>query len=167
MVNYIIDIIGGVYMYKNNEKGFSLIELLAVIVILGLLVAIAIPLVSRQLNKFREDYYSKLETSIKTAAQDYVSDKRYIKPTKLLHPLIVKVETLEDEKYIDEVKDYLGNSCDNNATSYSYVIVVKTGEKTYDYQTCLKCSEDDYFTDTSGEDENDYCNPNWLNIEED
>ena len=58
---------------------------------------------------------------------------------------------MEDDKYIDEVKDYLGNYCDSSDTSYSYVVIVKTGEKTYDYQTCLKCSNDEYSTDTSGE----------------
>ena len=152
-------------MNKNNKKGFSVIELLAVIVIVGLLVAIAIPVVNKQLNNFRHNYYSKLEESIKTAGQDYVSDKRFSKPTKLLYSRIVKVSDLEDEMYIDEVKDYLGNYCDSSDTSYSYVVIVKTGEKTYDYQTCLKCSNDEYATDTSGE-EHDYCNPAWLDSED-
>ena len=152
-------------MYKNNKKGFSVIELLAVIVIVGLLVAIAIPVVNKQLNNFRESYYSKLENSIKSASQDYIADKRFAKPTKLLHSRIINVSDLEDEKYIDEVKDYLGNYCDSSDESYSYVVVVKTGEKTYDYQTCLKCSNDEYATDTSGE-ENDYCNPAWLNTDD-
>ena len=151
-------------MFKNNKKGFSVIELLAVIVILGLLIAIAIPVVNKQLNNFRDSYYRKLEASIKSAGQDYVSDKRFAKPTKLLHSRVVKVDTLEDEKYIDEVKDYLGNYCDSSDTSYSYVLIVKTGEKTYDYQTCLKCSDDEYLTDTSDE-EHDYCNSAWLDTE--
>ena len=151
-------------MNKNSKKGFSVIELLAVIVIVGLLIAIAVPVVNKQLNNFRNNYYSKLEDSIKSAGQDYVSEKRFAKPTKLLHSRIIKVSELEDEKYIDEVKDYLGNYCDSSDTSYSYVVIVKTGEKTYDYQTCLKCSEDEYATDTSGE-ENDYCNAAWLDSE--
>lgn len=37
---------------KKNNKGFTLIELLAVIVILGLLMAIAIPSVTRYITQF-------------------------------------------------------------------------------------------------------------------
>ena len=66
-------------MNKNSKKGFSVIELLAVIVIVGLLIAIAVPVVNKQLNNFRNNYYSKLEDSIKSAGQDYVSEKRFAK----------------------------------------------------------------------------------------
>ena len=58
MILYKIGILGGVCMNKNNKKGFSVIELLAVIVIVGLLVAIAVPVVNKQLNNFRHYYYS-------------------------------------------------------------------------------------------------------------
>ncbi len=39
---------------KNKEKGFTLIELLAVIVILGLLMAIAIPSVTKYITESRK-----------------------------------------------------------------------------------------------------------------
>ena len=41
-------------MKKMNKKGFTLIELLAVIVILGLLMAIAIPSVTKYINESRK-----------------------------------------------------------------------------------------------------------------
>ena len=39
---------------KKNKKGFTLIELLAVIVILGILMLVAIPSVTRFINQSRE-----------------------------------------------------------------------------------------------------------------
>lgn len=42
---------------KNNKKGFTLIELLAVIVILGVLLAIAIPSVSKYISSSKKGTY--------------------------------------------------------------------------------------------------------------
>ena len=146
---------------KMNRKAYTLIEILAAVVILGILLLIAVPAINKQLNKFRDEYYEKLEKSVKSAGQDYIAEKRYAKPNQLLYSKVVKVEDLEQDGFIDEVKDYLGEKCDTTDTSYSYVVVVKTGEKKYQYRSCLKCSEDDYFTDTTGE-ANDLCNEAWL-----
>ena len=41
----------------RNEKGFTLIELLAVIVILGILMFVAIPMVTRYINNSRKDTF--------------------------------------------------------------------------------------------------------------
>ena len=48
----------------------------------------------------------------------------------LLYKMCYKSE-IEGEGFIEEVKDYLGEKCDSTDTSYSYVIVVKMGEKKY------------------------------------
>ena len=45
-------------MKKTNKKGFTLIELLAVIVILALLVAVAIPAVTKYLNTARKGVFA-------------------------------------------------------------------------------------------------------------
>ena len=41
----------------KNKKGFTLIELLAVIIILGVIMLIAIPSVTRYINESRKDTY--------------------------------------------------------------------------------------------------------------
>ena len=62
---------------KLNRKGFSLIEMLAVVVILGLLLAFMIPNVAQLIEKNKNDSYDKLKDNIVIAAKNYVSDNRY------------------------------------------------------------------------------------------
>ncbi|QGG54215.1 MULTISPECIES: prepilin-type N-terminal cleavage/methylation domain-containing protein [Paenibacillus] len=57
---------------KKDEKGFTLIELLAVIVILGIIAAIAIPVISNIMNKSRD------KSDIATAQQIYDAARMYV-----------------------------------------------------------------------------------------
>ena len=59
-------------MKKNNNKGFTLAELLIVVAIIAVLVAIAIPIFTNQLEKAREatdiadarDFYAEIATAL-------------------------------------------------------------------------------------------------------
>ena len=62
---------------KLNNKGFTLIEVLAVIVILSILMAIMVPSVGNIMKKNKADNYQNLEDSIISAAKIYISDNRY------------------------------------------------------------------------------------------
>lgn len=64
-------------MLKINNKGFTLVEMLAVIVILGVLSAIMVPTVTTLIAKNKEDNYDNLEKSILSAAKVFISDYRY------------------------------------------------------------------------------------------
>ena len=55
---------------RKNEKGFTLIELLAVIVILGILMIIAIPAVTKYIERSRKDAYAD-------TAKAYINSARY------------------------------------------------------------------------------------------
>lgn len=65
-------------MKKNNKKGFTLAELLIVVAIIAVLVAIAIPIFTTQLEKSREatdaanirDYYAEIATVLVTGELD-------------------------------------------------------------------------------------------------
>lgn len=156
----------------KNKKGFTMIEMLAVVIILALLLAIAVPAVSKQLGGFRVDYYDSLETSVLTSGEDYFLDKKFSRPSELLNSNVVTVEELVNSGYLDEeVIDYGGSSCDANN---SYVVIVKVGVNKYEYATCLECSGDGYSTinsdkykeeikkrKDSGEYIKDYCNVVW------
>lgn len=66
---------------KNNRKGFTLAELLAVVAIIGILVAVSIPIFTKQLNKAREAADIANERAARTAAiADFYSNGYEIKP---------------------------------------------------------------------------------------
>ena len=58
-----------------NKKGFTLVEVLAVILILGLLVTIVYPIVVETINSSKEKAYNSEIEIIKKAAKVYALDK--------------------------------------------------------------------------------------------
>lgn len=57
------------------KKGFTLVEMLAVIVVLGLLALIAIPTVLNKIKSTKEDLYDNQIEMIKSGATNYVTDQ--------------------------------------------------------------------------------------------
>lgn len=62
---------------KNRNRGFTLIELLAVVVILGVIMAIAIPLVSGYIDSSKKESYIKTAQAYARAAQSEVNSEKY------------------------------------------------------------------------------------------
>lgn len=62
---------------KLNNKGFTLIEILAVVIILSIITAIMVPSVNYLIDKNKEDNYKQLEKNILNATKIYLSDNRY------------------------------------------------------------------------------------------
>ena len=149
---------------KLNRKGFTLVEVLAVIVILGIIIAIMIPNVNKLINSFKDDNYKNLKRTITVAARSYISDNRYdieieglpcqtnsetkfiikIDNLKLENKSKIPIETLIDKNYIKEKNGKITNPINNKelniANSY---ILVKYSCKTKDYVYTL---EDSYLT---------------------
>ena len=64
-------------MMKLNYKGFTLVELLAVIAIMGMLAVIMVPTISGVIEENKTNNSENLTNSIKSSARAYISDNRY------------------------------------------------------------------------------------------
>ena len=71
--------------YMKSNKGFSMIELLAAVTILGILSIIAIGSVQRILDKSEEEYYNEQENGMSMAAQSYYQNNRNRLPKSIGH----------------------------------------------------------------------------------
>lgn len=115
---------------KINKKGFTLTEILAVIAILGVILAIAVPSYNSLSKKFEKEYYEKLEGSILAAAKSYYKENAESRPAELLYSNVVTFSELIDNKNIDDIKGYKSNS-----DLKGRIIIVKKAED-YDYKMC-------------------------------
>ncbi len=127
----------------KKEKGFTLIEVLVAIVILGIISSIALVTVQSVLRNGRNKYYKSLREMIIAAAKDYYSEHKNELPVEIDDSSFVTVKKLEDEDYLDKVKDANGRSCNTgDARDNNGVTVVKISAKEYDYILDLSCPAD-------------------------
>lgn len=157
---------------KINKKGFTLTEILAVIAILGVILAIAVPSYNSLSKKFEKAYYEKLEGSVLAAAKSYYKENAESRPAELLYSSVVTFSELIDNKNIDDIKGYKSES-----NLKGRIIIVKKLED-YDYKMCYLApnTEDEKNASTTLTDKNlleklgtneptntNNCDPNWLN----
>lgn len=79
----------------KDQKGLTLIELLAVIVILGIIAAIAVPSIGGLINKTKEDAKVAEAVQIVNAAKLYITT----------NPSAKKLKHSDLESYLEKVKD--------------------------------------------------------------
>ena len=60
-----------------NKKGFTLVELVATIALLGIIAIISFVSINGVINQSKVDNCKSLVGNIKSAAKEYVSDNRY------------------------------------------------------------------------------------------
>ena len=66
----------------KNNKGFTLVELLAMLVVLGILIGISVPNITGILNQQRETAFIEEASKLLSTAQMMVSTKREVKRPK-------------------------------------------------------------------------------------
>lgn len=130
----------------KKQNGFTMVELLATIVLIVLLALIVIPSVSSIIDKVRNQYYKTLEDNVELAGRDYFSANRSSRPTALGTTSVVALQKLTDDKYIEDVVSSKGKSCSGRVIAY------RNNKNKMEYQACLIC-EDEYETN------HEYCEP--------
>ena len=84
-----------------NKKGFTLVELLATIVIIGIISAIAMVSVDKIIDNSQINECESILLSIKSAAKEYASDKRFEITSKVeFESKPIQVQKLIQEGYL-------------------------------------------------------------------
>ncbi|HIS37956.1 MAG TPA: type II secretion system protein [Candidatus Onthousia faecavium] len=127
-----------------NKKGFTMVELMAVIIILGILMSLAYMGVTQYLERARDATYEDFEENIRTGATNYLIDHTGYIP-EVGESIVIDVSKLICEGYVEELQDphspTKGGTCNLN----SYAIVTREEDTSSNmmitYEACLSCSE--------------------------
>ena len=128
---------------KKKNKGFTMVELLAVITIMGILTALAVPAVVKHIAKSRNTSFDTMLKSTYEAAENYMMDNNI-----LLHsgdpdyPILIK--DLVDNQYLEALIDPVGNGgrCDTNTNSkvlVAYDSATAGGLVNYKFKVKIVC----------------------------
>ena len=113
-----------------KNKGFTLVELLAVIVIISLLSGLAIIGFKSFYSSAEDRYYNALESNILLAGNDYFEDHRGELPVGNDYSE-VSLASLIDAKYMEPITDTNGNEC-REGSVFAYRVNNKIK-----YETCI------------------------------
>lgn len=98
----------------KNQKGFTLIEVIATVTILGIIMAVAVPAVYRYLTKSKTTAYDTMEKSAYSAAKNYMIE----------HSVRLEKTTTAEEKSII-------NNCKNKTSKCKEISIAELVENDY------------------------------------
>ena len=129
-------------MKKINRQGFTLIEIITTVIILGVIMTVAVIAVNRYIERAKDSTYNSYVNNIEVAAEnhmiDCVSGKSDCDIPESGYSKRLTVESLIEAGYSEKLKDpdKEGTFCTG------YVLVTNEGASIPDlkYKGCLKCS---------------------------
>lgn len=120
------------------KKGFTLVELLAVIIILGLLTIIAIPSIIGILNNEKENISDSMKNVIINASSLYIEDNSGVYPKVNNNVYCIKLESLvNDNRLSKPLKDPVTNK-EIDLNKYIKVSIIND---LYNYDIVDICTE--------------------------
>lgn len=118
----------------NSKKAFTLVELLAVITIIGVLALIALPTIEKITKENQQKVYQQQLDNIVLSLKSWASDNKEFLPENENENLTVTLGNLKSEGYIEyDVKNTLTNKCFDN----SMALIITKVKKNYDYSIDL------------------------------
>ena len=130
----------------KNRKGFTMIELLATVTILGILMTITIGYAMRLIDKSKNDSMEQQARLVTTAAESYFQAHREQLPRLVGQTTKIPISTLLETNYLKkEIKNAKGESC----MEKSFITAYKDSRTKYTYKAYLYCGNDTVPSTTS------------------
>lgn len=118
-----------------NEDGLTLVELLAVIIVLGLILSIVVPRVLSTITDSKIDVYKTKEKQLKKAASDYTLYNNTIMPQTIGTSINIQLSDLVEGKFVTQIRDL-----DDDTVCSGYVQITKSNANNFSYTPCIFCS---------------------------
>lgn len=107
------------------KRGFTLVELLGIIVVLGVIATIVTPVIQKTLSENKDSVYNSLMEQIKGDAKDYLSVNSKLLPENENDSIQVKIGDIKKSGLIQI--SIRNPKTDNIISNESYVTVTKKG----------------------------------------
>lgn len=131
------------------KKGFTLVELLAVIIIIGVVALIAVPAVMENIKESREQLYTVQVQNIELAAKKWATDSIDELDTQYLNSSFVSVKMLQDLGYLpkEELHNPVTDETMAGCVEISYDFTGKTYSYNYDDENadCIEQDKSGYY----------------------
>ena len=115
----------------NEKKGFTLVEVLSIIVLLGLVALLAFPSVDRYLKDARQKAYNTQINNIALSAENWGVDNKLLLPKGEGETMEITLGFLIDEGYVDFD---IVNPITKKTLSKELVILIKKTGNIYNYE---------------------------------
>lgn len=127
-----------------NRRGFTLVEVLAVVIILSVLSIMVIPNVSEYVAQGKDEYNKSLKKTLTLAGKNFYSDNRMRipKPVGVVTDFVTANELASKNYLTGSFVDSDKNDC----KSKSYVVAVNEISDVK-YHACLTCGDKNYSSD--------------------
>lgn len=135
-------------MKKLNRRGFTLVELLAVIVIMGIVMSVAVAAVIVHLSNSRQQAMETIASSAYDGAVMYMMDNNIMLNKN--QTIEIGIDQLYEENRIDRPGDPYKTSeeCDGSVIIKNKTTDTTAGLEDYQYTVTVECSGDHQITQT-------------------
>lgn len=121
-----------------NKKGFTLVELLAVIIVISIVSLIIFPVVTKQITKSKQDLYNIQVENIIKAAKDMVLDNRDLIDENHIVPTLISVEEMQsatNKKGVNYLEEgTIKSPLDQSVMNGTVIITYDESSKGYKYE---------------------------------
>jgi large repetitive protein len=130
-----------------NKKAFTLLELLATLVVIALIAVITIPVITNLISGTKDSMYVRSEETLEKAAQNYLALNPELYPVLIGDITTIELEDLLAVKAVNKILDpSTKEECEG------YVTIKKVSASKSEYKPYIRCGEN-YATTGYGESE--------------